>query len=123
MPNKLSARNFRHQKIVELTIQGKSMRQISQELGCVRPTIERTLARPEVQETLSEALANLNTKLIDKLPPLIEKSLDTLMEAQSGFLDTTVRVRAATAALNVMVRLSELTQKSQQSKDMAQALD
>jgi hypothetical protein len=111
---RFNSRNFKHMEVVEKTIEGKPATAIAKDLQMGARTVHSVLSTPEAQDLLNEAMQAIQARIVEKLPALVEQSLKTLLDAQTAFgADYPTRVNAAKAGLSAMIKLSEITAKSQ----------
>jgi hypothetical protein len=85
------------------------MSKIARDLKCSRGTVSEVLNSDEAKRTINEALASTQELIVAKLPSLIERSLQTLDDIQTGMGNRSEKLAAAKASLGLMIKLNELT--------------
>ena len=113
MLQNIKATDVRRARIIARIASGEPAMAIAKDMGLAPATITRILQLKESQEQLATVISGLNDQLNERLPALLELSLDRLEGLlKSSYLEPAQRLRAIEITLKVATRLSELTIKS-----------
>jgi len=100
----------RQQKAISTLLSSKTIEQAAKQAGVSRKTLYTWLRAPDFKAALSEATGEVLENAVRRLTALTSKAIDTLESViDNPKTNTASRIRAATAILDTVLKIRELT--------------